>query len=150
MRTFVTLLALGVFTLIVSASRGDEPAGGILPKDLVGTYMVVAGENGGRPSPTERIEGVLVRFTENSIIVTDTAKKEVYACTYELKSPGNPAKITMTSTLESNRGAKATGLVERDGKTVKLIYKLPDIGEEPTKFETTKGQLMFVLNRTPD
>ena len=144
------ILAVALALLNFRASSAEDPIGSLLPKDLVGTYTMASSENSGRPVPKERIDGVLVRFTETSIIATDTDKKEVYAASYQLTSAENPAKITMTSTLEASKGVEASGLIERNGDTVRLIYRLPDGKEDPTEFKTRQGQIMVVLKRVAE
>ena len=114
------------------------------PADLVGEYAIVAGEKDGAPEPEGRLRGAVVRFTEDTVTVSDPSKHETYAAAYTL-DPGRPhCGITMTATRAPNAGEVARGLVDRQGDTVRLIYALPG-GEAPTLFRTADRQLMFVL-----
>ncbi len=144
MKPIITLAAL----LLASpgAFAEDKPKAGssLDAAALVGGYTIVSGERNGQKEPDERIKGTTVRFSDDAIIVTDKSKKDVYAATYKLEPGNGPCKITMTSKLPPGEGQVAKGLIEKDGKTIRLIYALPG-GEAPTSFETKAQQMMFVL-----
>ena len=117
------------------------------PADLVGRYVIVAGERDGAKEPEERIKGTIVTFTEDSVVVADKDKKELYSATYKLNATTNPCDITMTSRVESSAGEIARGLIQKEGDTLRLIYALPT-GEIPAGFKTKDKQLMFVMKKT--
>src|SRR4051812_11128892 len=81
------------------------------PEDLVGHYVIVAGERDGAPEPEQRIKGTSVTFTKDSVVVADKDKKEVYSATYKLNATTNPCDITMTSRVDSSAGEIARGLI---------------------------------------
>ncbi len=112
--------------------------------ELVGTYAVTSGEKAGEPIPPGRLAGTTVRFAEDKVTVTDGTKKETYVALYELDTKATPWRIVMTATVGPDTGGMASGLVEKDGDTVRLIYSLPGT-QPPTEFKTKPGQLMFVL-----
>jgi uncharacterized protein (TIGR03067 family) len=118
------------------------------PEDLVGRYIIVAGERDGAQEPEERIKGTVVTFTRESVVVADKDKKEVYSATYKLDATKTPCDIVMTSRVESSAGAIARGLIEKEGDTLRLIYALPT-GEIPSGFKTREKQLMFVMKKAP-
>ena len=86
---------------------------------------------------------MVVKFSDDKVIVTDKDKKETYVSTYKLDDSAKPCKITMTASVPM-KGAVARGLIEKDGDTIKLIYALPG-ADAPTEFKTKAGQLMFVM-----
>ena len=111
--------------------------------------MITSGEKEGNKEPNDRIEGTIVTFTKETVIVTDKQKKEVYSASYKLDSTTNPCQITMTSRVEGSAGEIAQGLIQRDkddDKVVRLVYALPT-GETPKEFKTKEKQLMFVLKK---
>jgi len=111
---------------------------------LAGLYTIVSGEREGQKEPEERIKGVTVRFTDDTIIVTDKDKKETYVATYKVDWSKKPGLITMKAVKAPEKDEIARGLIEKQGDTVRLIYSLPG-GDMPTSFKTNKKQLMFVL-----
>jgi uncharacterized protein (TIGR03067 family) len=118
------------------------------PDDLVGRYVISSGEKDGVKEPAERIEGIVVTFAKDKVIVTDKEKKEIYSASYTLDK-SNPCQITMISKVEGSVGDIARGLIQRDkddDTVVKLIYALPT-GETPTEFKTKEKQLMFVMKK---
>lgn len=142
------MITLGLATLLLASQpvRSEEKAGE--KKDskprLAGTYTIVAGEREGQKEPEARIKGDMVRFTEDTIIVTDKNKKETYVATYKVDWSKKPGVITMKAVNAKEKDEVVRGLIEKEGDTVRLIYSLPG-GEMPTTFKTTKKQLMFVL-----
>jgi uncharacterized protein (TIGR03067 family) len=117
------------------------------PSDLKGTYTITGGENGGQAEPPERVEGTVVTFTEETIVVTAPDKKEIYSATYTLAPSDKPGMthIRMTSRVPADKKERAGGLIAKDKDgLVKLIYALPG-GDEPTEFRTRTNQLMFVM-----
>lgn len=142
----VGLVALATFSLQTWAQDAkdvDSPES----TALLGTYEVVSGERGGEKLPAEHVRGVTVNIAANAITTLDKDKKEVYAATYSLDTSKTPWKITMTAKVAPGEGnAKASGLIQKTGDTVKLIYSLPE-GKPPTEFKTDENQQMFVLKK---
>jgi uncharacterized protein (TIGR03067 family) len=136
--------AVGLFALSVTAQDrpGEKPGA---PK-LEGTYTIVSGEEGGEPIPEPRIQGSVVKFAADKITATDKDKKEFFAATYKVDTSKTPYRIKMKSTTPKE--AETTGLIEKKGETVRIIYALPG-GEEPTEFKTKEKQQMFVLKPAP-
>src|SRR5262245_44561247 len=116
------------------------------PEDLVGRYVIVAGERDGAKEPEARIKGTVVTFTKDSVVVADKDKKGLYSASYKLDPTKNPCDIVMTSRVESSAGEIARGLIQKEGDALRLIYALPT-GEIPTGFKTGPKQLMFVMKR---
>ena len=111
---------------------------------LVGEYVIVSGEREGQKEPPERVKGTRVRFTDKAVAVYDMSKKQTYAATYQLDTTKKPWSITMTAVTGRQKGEMARGLIEKQGKTVRLIYALPG-GDLPTRFATKPKQLLFVM-----
>jgi uncharacterized protein (TIGR03067 family) len=119
------------------------------PKSLAGRYTITSGEKEGTKEPEERIKGTTVTFTEETVIVADKDKKEIYSASYKLDTTTTPPQITMTSKVEGSAGETARGLIQQDkddDDVVRLVYALPT-GEIPSEFKTKEKQLMFVMKR---
>jgi uncharacterized protein (TIGR03067 family) len=147
-------LMLGLCSMLPIAANvaGDPPSGQeskLQPADLVGVYNIVSGEKFGLKEPADRIEGSIVRFSDDRVVVVDKDKKEVYGASYKLDPGARGCKIMMTSKLSANDGEIARGLIEKNGDTVRLIYALPG-GEEPKDFKTKEKQLMFEMKKTSE
>lgn len=109
---------------------------------LEGGYTLVSGERDGKAIPEEKIKGGIVKFTGDSIVATDKDKKEFFAAKYKLDTSSKPYKIWMKSTVPA--AGETTGLVEKDGDTIKIVYALPG-GKEPTEMKAGEKQHLFVL-----
>ena len=147
-------LALGLVSLLnsLAAAQQAESASSkadktCTPESLVGRYVIIDGEKEGVKEPDERIKGTTVTFSNETVVVADKDKKEIYAASYKLNATTNPCDITMTSRVESSGGEIARGLIQKEGDTVRLIYALPT-GEVPATFKTKEKQLMFVMKKT--
>ena len=138
-------MTLGLALLLVATA--PSPAA---DKDSIeGTYLMVQGENDGKAVPAERIQGSLVKITEDTISVVDKDNKDIYVAKYKLDTTKTPWTVMMTTEAgpEGAKGQKARGVVERDGETLRLCYAPEDGGKTPTSFKTTPDgkQLLFVL-----
>ena len=156
------LTALAVFAAVCGLASADDKT---KPDDktkadvkLSGQYTIVSGEEEGKATPKERIDGSVVVFTETSIIGTDKAKKEFFSATYTLDTSKTPWQIFMTNAgpadkkdKDDKKGAEksSTGLIKVDGDTVTVIYALPG-GKAPTDFKTGDKQHMYVMKRTAE
>jgi uncharacterized protein (TIGR03067 family) len=140
------LMVLASSVAIAQDSSSKPAAAGkaCTPDDLIGRYVIVAGEKYGTKESEERIKGTVVTFTKDSVVVVDRDKKELYSATYKLDSTRNPSTIVMTSKVEGSAGEIARGLIKKEGDELRLIYALPT-GEIPAEFKTREKQLMFVM-----
>lgn len=128
-------------------SLADEPPGGkSAAASLVGTYTIVSGSEGGKPIPRNRLDSDLVIFTADEVYGIDRDKKRFFAAKYVLDSSRMPWVIRMKSTQP--READATGLIEKSGDTIRLIYNLPG-GKPPDDFKPEENQQLFVLRPLP-
>jgi uncharacterized protein (TIGR03067 family) len=146
-------LALGLLSLLTSVAVAQQTQSGTskpdkncTPESLVGRYVIVGGEKEGAKEPENRIDGTIVTFTKETVVVADKDKKEIYSASYKLNATTNPSDITMTSRVESSAGQIARGLIQKEGDILRLIYALPT-GETPATFKTKEKQLMFVMKR---
>ena len=115
-----------------------------------GAYMIVSGENNGKPAPDEQIKGTSMRITGDTIVVADKDEKDLYIAKYTLDDTKSPAVITMTETggPSGRKGAKAVGIIKKDGDDLMLAYCYEG-GIVPTDFKTKAGakQLSFTMKR---
>jgi len=145
------LLMVAAFGLAVVpfALRADDKKPAAKPVDkgdtgvsLTGGYTIVSGEHGGKALPKEHFAGAVVRFTKDEVIGTDKDKKHLFVAKYTLDTSKTPWVIRMTD-VGPEKG-EATGLIEKKGDTVRLIYNLPG-GKVPDDFKTDDKQNLFVL-----
>jgi uncharacterized protein (TIGR03067 family) len=141
---FLSLVFVWLQAARVDEKKADDKGATLKP---AGTYVVVAGEKDGKKEPDERIKGTLVRFTDDTVVVTDKDKKETFSATYKISGTKSPFAITMTSKDAPVKGETAKGLIKKEGDQLRLIYALPG-GETPTEFKTRDKQLMFVMKPT--
>jgi hypothetical protein len=130
--------------LIVAGTQADDRAPNLRPPpNFTGVYAIVAGEKYGEPDPIDQYRGWIVEFTENTILAQDREGRHMFACAYRIE-PGKPCRITMASTLPPRIGEIASGLIDKEGDTVRLIYALAG-SARPSEFKTKEKQLMFTL-----
>lgn len=148
MRT-LTLLAAGGFLAgfawAATADDAQKPGAQAGKKTgIEGGYTFRAGQEDGKPTPGERIQGSFVRINPTDIIVVSKDKKEIFVAKYTLDTTSTPWKITMRGTVPADMTVQ--GLAQKDGPELKIIYALPG-AEAPTGFATKKGQHLFVLEK---
>jgi uncharacterized protein (TIGR03067 family) len=142
-------LALGALALVTIQAQADEQIkNSQAARELVGRYQLVSGEKDGHSIPSDRIKGSTMRIAANAMTTFDKDEKEVYVATYELDTSTRPWRITMTAKVapDKGEGSKASGLIEKNGDTVKLIYALPG-GNTPSEFKAGQNQQLFVLKK---
>jgi len=118
-------LSLGMWLSagVTQAQQTEQKKAGI-GAELIGTYKLVSGNNGGKDIPKENLNG-RVRIAKDVMTTYDADNKEVYVVRYNIDREGEPARIAMTVTSSSRPdavGMKARGLVKVEGKTLTLIY----------------------------
>lgn len=116
-------------------------------KNLAGTYRIVASEKHGKATLPEEYAGMTVTITDDKIVTLNKDNAQVHAGSYRLDPEKKPTAIHIISTMPESEGAKAFGLIEMNGDTVKLIYMLPTGKIAPTEFKTRQGQIMITLQR---
>lgn len=135
---------------LAGAQQTRSPAKETDATGLVGNFEIASGEEGGKPTPPERVKGSTVRITPDTIVVVDKDEKEVYVAKYTLNRDAKPYRITMVETggPRGRKGEKAVGVIGTEGDDVKLCYAYEG-GIIPTEFKTAAGakQLCFTLKR---
>ena len=147
--------ALALFVpamLAAQEGRGDGSGEGRgRGRALIGQYEITGGEKDGEAIPADRLKDNTVAITEDTFAVVDRDKKELYSAKYTLKRKDGQRGLWDIE-LESKvpkEGAKAVGLLKREGQEVWLIYALS--GDRPEGFEKTeKGQHLFKMKRTAE
>jgi uncharacterized protein (TIGR03067 family) len=120
---------------------------------MIGTYKLVSGSNGGKDIPKDQLAGGRVQIGRTVMTTFDAENKEVYVVRYKVERDEEPARIGMVVTSSSRPdsvGMKARGLVKVEGRKLTLIYDYK--GEDfPSDFEP-KGdtQNRFVMERIPE
>jgi uncharacterized protein (TIGR03067 family) len=148
-RSRSVVLALIVLpSCLIAAVYAQEGKGAAQVNELVGRYQIVSGEKDGQPIPNERIQGSTMRIATNAMTTFDKDEKEVYVATYELDTSTRPWRVAMTAKVTRGKGedTKTSGLIEKSGDTVKLVYALPG-GKTPTEFKAGDKQQLFVLKK---
>lgn len=148
------LASFAVLALALSAAAQTPPppaapaAAKPTQPDLAfdGRYVIVTGERDGRPIPDERVVGKTVRIEKDRIVGVDAAGKEFLDVTFSVDATRAPALLKMKSVLPV--AGETTGLIEKTGDTVRLIYAAPG-SPPPTAFRTQPMQFMFALRAAP-
>jgi uncharacterized protein (TIGR03067 family) len=144
MLTLTAALALAIRTSasVIKVADKDHASG------LLGTWVVVSGEEDGKPSLQEKIKGSKMTVDKKSIKLTDKDDKQLWILDYKLDPSKRPAQIDMTVAEGQGAGKTSEGIYELDGDTLKLCYSLPG-GERPKEFKTKTGgkENCFTLKR---
>lgn len=145
-----TLLAIGCTCLGLAVTPLVASAQSKPPKELLGQYVITAGEDNGQKVPQSETKQ-MVRITPETITVVDHQGKDIYVAKYTLDTSSKPNKIAMTATggPHVRIGETAKGIIEQEGNIVRLAYA-PTGGAVPTEFSTKpeSKQLMFVMKKT--
>jgi uncharacterized protein (TIGR03067 family) len=147
MKSTITTLCLALYALVCAAAFAEDKPKAVTAKDLTGSYVVLSAQKGDEKTPKDKLDGMVVTFTDKAILATDKEKNKLYAATYTLDTSKTPTVIHMKSTIQEHKGAEATGILELDGKFLKLIYALPHEGKAPTEFKAHEGQRLMTLER---
>ena len=135
---FILTLALGL-GLVVRASAAEIKVSGKDHADkLLGTWVIVSGEEDGKPSPPEKIKGSQMTVDKKSIKLTDKDDKQLWILDYKLDASKKPAEIDMTVAEGPGAGKSSQGIYELDGDALKLCYGLPG-ADRPKDFKTKEG-----------
>jgi uncharacterized protein (TIGR03067 family) len=150
----ILTLAMGL-ALVVPASAADAK---VSDKDkgqtkdhagkLLGTWIVVSGEEDGKPSPPEKIKGSKMTVDKKAIKLTDKDDKQLWILDYKLDTSEKPAEIDMTVAEGQGAGKTSQGIYELDGDALKICYALPG-ADRPKDFKTKAGakENCFTLKR---
>ena len=108
----------------VSAADAKAPGKSHADK-LLGTWVIVSGEEDGKPSPPDKIKGSQMTVDKKTIKLTDKDDKQLWILDYKLDASKKPAEIDMTVAEGQGSGKSSQGIYELDGDTLKICYGLP-------------------------
>ena len=120
-------------------------SGGLSAADLEGTWKIVEGKRGGEAVAAERMASDVIFSKEDITIPMGEDMKFVMA--YELVE-GSEMGIDMEITEGPQVGAKALGIIKKDGDTVWFCYDA-FTGERPENFESTSDNGFFLFKMEP-
>jgi uncharacterized protein (TIGR03067 family) len=140
--------ALGALLLLYTPTWSRDDSKSDKTPNFVGNWRIISGEKAGEKEPAERIEGITVRITKDTIVVVDKKDKKVYAASYVVDLTKRPHPITMTETEGPKKGDVARGIIQFQDDTLKLCYAVGG-DKAPTEFATRKGmkELLFVMKK---
>jgi uncharacterized protein (TIGR03067 family) len=132
----------GVYASAVKAADKEHT------NQLLGTWVVVSGEEDGKPSPEEKIKGSKMTVDGKTIKLSDKDDKQLWILDYKLDPSKKPAEIDMTVAEGQGAGKSSQGIYELEGDSLKLCYALPG-ADRPKTFKTTAGakENCFTLKR---
>jgi uncharacterized protein (TIGR03067 family) len=143
--------------LVLPGGPGVQPGGPVpttaaqLPK-FGGHWVIAAGERGGQKIPDERIRGLRVNITPDTITLMGRDNKPMFVVGYKLNTALTPNEINMTIVDGPHKGQAAQGIVMMDGiEEMKLCYS-PGSQGRPRQFRTQPGgsnDFLFILQRAP-
>jgi len=132
-------------------TRKPPPTAAELPK-LAGTWTITSGERNGQRLPDERVAGLRVTITADTITIFDRTNKPEFVVNYKLDTARTPNEINMEVVDGPNRGQVARGIVTMDSaEMMRLVYSTGSQGR-PAEFRTTPGgttATLFILKRAP-
>lgn len=133
----MAMLSLNVYSLANSAEDKDKPK-------LEGQHQIISGERDGKALAEADIKGCTFRFTGDKVVGATKDNTEFLVADYTLDSSKKPSVITMKLTAGTDKGKELRGLVERNEKTIRIIYAGPG-AEAPKEFKTKQNQAMYTL-----
>jgi uncharacterized protein (TIGR03067 family) len=142
-QALTTVLVLIVLAVLPAWSQEEKPTASRNGLNLVGTYHIVAAERNGQPVPMDHFRGHVVQITPDQIRTLDKDKKEILVVSYKIDPSTTPCRIATISEMPI-KNMKNSGLIEKNGDTIRLICAMPG-GQDPTTFKTANDQQMFVL-----
>jgi uncharacterized protein (TIGR03067 family) len=132
-------------------TRTSPPSAAALPK-LAGTWTIVSGERNGQRLPDDRVAGLRVTITSETITIFDRANRPSFVVSYTLDTARSPNQIDMKIIDGPRRNMVARGIVTMDSaEEMRLIYSTGNQGR-PAEFRTTPGgttATLFILKRSP-
>jgi uncharacterized protein (TIGR03067 family) len=141
----VVILAFGLLAMPWSATGQDKGEKFDLAK-FAGTWDYVSGIKNGQKMEKDHFKGQSVVITKETL----TLKGEMtFVMKYEVDSKVTPPTIKLLITESPfGEGAKAVGIVELKGDTLKICY-IPEGKEAPKAFEAKDGSMthLFELKR---
>jgi uncharacterized protein (TIGR03067 family) len=146
MRTFAAFaLGLGLVGLVAPAARAQDKKDDA-PK-LAGKYTLEGGKRNGTPIDDEAKKGEFA-FTADRITIEGMGVKFVMSYTLDPKMSPVGIDMEIVDGPEGTKGAKAQGIVEVKGDTLKLAYAI-DKDKRPKDFEGKEG-FLFEFKRKKD
>ena len=139
-------LAVGVVAAVRATAADPTDA-----DKLIGTWLVVGGEEDGKPAPEDKIKGSRMTVDKKSIQLTDKDEKQLWVLVYKIDDSKTPHWVSMTVKAGTDSGKSSEGIYEVDGDTLRICYGLPG-ADRPKDFKTTVGskENCFVLKRVED
>lgn len=135
---------IAAITMVVLAGvAGADEKKKFDPASLVGKWKLTAGTKMGEKVEAGNLKAE-VTISKDTFTLKDENDKHVMS--FKLDTTKSPIQIDMEGKEGPAMGAKAEGIIEFDGKTLKLAYgtNIPGFeGKRPTKFESTKDNKAF-------
>jgi len=134
-------LALGLVACVALSARADEKI------DLTGKYTLVAGKKNGTATGDDAKKMTYTATTDKFTISGGDIK---FVMGYKLDTKATPIEIDMEilEGPDGTKGAKAQGIIEVKGDTLKLAYTM-DKDKRPKNFEGKEG-FYFELKKEKD
>jgi uncharacterized protein (TIGR03067 family) len=130
--------------LLFGMAAGD-PAGTDL-QTLQGTWIVLAGNEGGKTLPPPRVKGSKMLVKNNTMKVYEQEKE--LEMSFRLDAAKEPKAIDLTITGGKRKGEVSRGVYAIDGDMLKICFA-PQGSPRPSNFLPRQGstEMLFVLRR---
>lgn len=147
-RIIITGLGFGLLLVLMPALQAavafgqDEDA-----KPFIGDYVFQKVLFGDKEYPLEEIKDAKIRIDDGRITITTPGGQSVVRSEVTPGREGQPSKLMMVVTASPKQervGMDATGLIEKRGETVWLIYDLQD-GRSPKDFKPVDEQQHLIV-----
>jgi len=119
---------------------------------LSGEWVIVGGEREGQKYTAERVEGLRVSITADTITLLGRDNKPVFVARYALNTAKTPPEINMEMLAGPTKGQLAHGIVRFDDPNLAQICYTPGTQGRPEEFRTMPGgsiEQLFILQRGP-
>ena len=131
-------LGIGLAASLAPAQEAGQTDQGIAAK-IIGTYKLVAGNNGGKEIPKEQLNG-RITIAKDVMTTYDADNKEVYVVRYNVEREAEPARIGMAVTFVPSGcgGHEGTWAGQGRGGQIDADLRLQERGV-PERFRAEGG-----------
>ena len=136
-KTFVVAV-LGLASLIVSTSRGQEDGVQAEREKLRGTWQLLYSETDGKPAPIEQIRGLRVVMKGDSYSVWSGDQEMIHEVSFQIDPSQSPKTSDDTLRGPDNQTRMIRGIYDLRGDSLLSCVGESD-QERPTDFSTVPG-----------
>jgi uncharacterized protein (TIGR03067 family) len=136
-------MLVGLFLIAPVPDAAEEAK-----KKILGSWVVVSGENRGRPLPPEEIAALRVVITEDKFILRWSPQKSA-TFSYSLDPTTDPKQFDTTCLDEGFKGIVCRGIYKFEGDHLVLCKNTRGTNDRPKDYKTSvqSGFALYELKR---